>query len=307
MTPLTLNLNFAGVEIGLDLQDRVVAALPLCRDWFAGFFAAANKSRFHVHVACLDIAAASPEFRRRMKLPVTEALLPVAELVKELPQCRIDPSKTSTSMAARCFDGLLLFDSASGEGRIWLTNPGSGRFRPLHRLLWMYFAMALGDTGRFFVHCAAVESAGKAYLFWGESGAGKSTVAALLKDARLLSDDGPILARRGDAVVAYPSPFRQQGIKKHQAFCDPAAGAEIAGFYFLEKDRRLYLQPTQPQHAFAEILRRHVHFFDYLSSAARAKAFEMLHAAVASLPQYRLHFPRHAHLWPLLKGGSNQL
>jgi len=294
----TLQLAEAAVDIVL--EERAVSALPLCRRWFEGFFTDPGDRRARVRVGLLEADAVSPALRRLLQAPVMEAWLSTEDLVKALPRNAIDPLPVSRIRAARCLDGLLLFDDATCEGRIWLTHSGAGCLRPLHRLLWMYFAMALGETARFFVHCAAVESNGRAHLFWGNSGAGKSTVAALLKGGRILSDDAPIVARKEEKLAVYPSPYRQWTAAEDAAVCKPAAAAAIGGFYLLHQDRRLFLENLPRRQVFAEILQRHVHFFEYLSANARLKAFEMLYAAAAGVPAYRLHFPLNADLWPLL-------
>lgn len=300
MNAIDLTLQLAQVDIGIALRGRAAAALPLLRNWFDGFLSTTDSGRCRVRVDVFDLHRASPAFRRRLNEPVVEALLPVAELLNELPSSVIGPSRAQTTTAARCLDGLLLFDSVTAAGRIWLTHPGNGCFRPLHRLLWMYLAMALGESQRCFVHCAAVERRGTAYLFWGDSGAGKSTVAGLLKDGRILSDDGPILAHGDDQCVVYPSPFRQSSEPGGNRCCESGAPGRIGGLYLLAQDRRLFLETVSRRRAFAEILRRHVHFFDYLSANARKTIFEMLYALVTSAPVHRLHFPLQADLWPLL-------
>ena len=65
----------------------------------------------------------------------------------------------------------------------------------------------LRQRGRYLVHAAGVvDPAGRAWLLSGDSGSGKSTLAYAL--ARIgwaaLGDDGVLIERRGDGLVAHP-------------------------------------------------------------------------------------------------------
>lgn len=64
----------------------------------------------------------------------------------------------------------------------------------------------LAQLGRFVLHGSAIEMGGRAVIFIGETGAGKSTLAASLQRAghRLMGDDAVIVTERRDAFVAEP-------------------------------------------------------------------------------------------------------
>lgn len=61
------------------------------------------------------------------------------------------------------------------------------------------------------VHASSVYMNGKSYLFWGKSGTGKSTHAALwmkqYAGCHLLNDDNPVIRVRDNRVVAYGTPW----------------------------------------------------------------------------------------------------
>ena len=66
-----------------------------------------------------------------------------------------------------------------------------------HNLLRWYFPRPLLQAGGFLMHAAGVIRDGRGYLFFGQSGAGKSTAASLIRhsdpSARVIGDDGVII------------------------------------------------------------------------------------------------------------------
>lgn len=78
-------------------------------------------------------------------------------------------------------------------------------------LLWLPYAFTAIEQEAVPVHCSCVVSEGKAYLFLGESGTGKSTHTRLwmqhVEGARLLNDDCPILTLRVGRPWVYGSPW----------------------------------------------------------------------------------------------------
>ena len=81
----------------------------------------------------------------------------------------------------------------------------------LSSLLRIAFAQAILAHGAVSVHAAAVQCGGRAYLFMGQSGTGKSTHASLwvrhLPGTELLNDDNPTVRVVGDTVFAYGTPW----------------------------------------------------------------------------------------------------
>lgn len=76
-----------------------------------------------------------------------------------------------------------------------------------HLLLDQALPVALASAGALVLHASAVCLDGRAVLFMGEGGAGKSTLAALLGSAGcpVLADDGVLLEESGGEIRAVPS------------------------------------------------------------------------------------------------------
>jgi hypothetical protein len=115
-------------------------------------------------------------------------------------------------------------------------QPGSGRKKivdlplvyPLDQLLLMHF---LATRKGILTHAAGIARGGKAFLFPGASGAGKSTFAQLLAEAgkgRLLSDERMIVREVGGELRAFGTPWAgTAGIARN-------GSAPLAGIYFLK-------------------------------------------------------------------------
>ena len=96
-------------------------------------------------------------------------------------------------------------------------------------LRWVVADLAL-DRGGFVLHAAGLAKDGKAYLFFGHSGAGKSTATeiSLRETAGVLplSDDLVLVLRQGERFVAATTPFwgsLPQQVKERGSY--PLAGA----------------------------------------------------------------------------------
>ena len=77
--------------------------------------------------------------------------------------------------------------------------------------LWMMFGVVIAPKGGIAVHTSVISCEGRAALFLGESGTGKSTHTRLWREniagASLLNDDSPILRVVDDEVRIYGSPW----------------------------------------------------------------------------------------------------
>jgi len=62
-------------------------------------------------------------------------------------------------------------------------------------------------AGGFFLHSCGIENGGKAYLFFGSSGMGKSAVATLTPGLQVLSDDIIYVAAKEWGFMAFSTPF----------------------------------------------------------------------------------------------------
>lgn len=97
------------------------------------------------------------------------------------------------------------WDPAERRGRIRQSaNPYS-----IDCVLRIVHTLVLAQQGSFLVHAAsAIRNGGRAFLFAGVSGAGKTTISRLAPpDVTLLTDEISYVRRQGEGYVAYGTPF----------------------------------------------------------------------------------------------------
>ncbi len=155
-------------------------------------------------------------------------LLPAGEMLPDVPLRLVD-------MAASGMGMMRLFSTPDGRYRLRIGRTPGG---PVHEmesttdfltsravvrmddaqagqviglLLRMAFAQAVLLNGGVLIHASAVHVGGKAYLFMGKSGTGKSTHASLWQKAvagcELLNDDSPAIRIIDGIAFAYGTPW----------------------------------------------------------------------------------------------------
>jgi hypothetical protein len=107
------------------------------------------------------------------------------------------------------------------------------------------------------VHAASAIRDGKAFLFSGVSGAGKTTISRLAPpDATLLTDEISYVRRVGDGYVAYGTPFAGE-------LAEPGENvqAPIATLFFLEQGPENRIEDVGSASVAARALLRNILFF----------------------------------------------
>ena len=95
------------------------------------------------------------------------------------------------------------WDPVARRGRIRQSaNPYS-----LDTVLRIVHTLVLAREGGFLVHASSAVRNGKAFLFAGVSGAGKTTISRLARDANVLTDEISYVRKEADGYYAYGTPF----------------------------------------------------------------------------------------------------
>jgi hypothetical protein len=116
---------------------------------------------------------------------------------------------------------------------------------------WQFYR-ALLDFNGLYLHSSAIEWEGKAYLFSGPSGMGKSTHTRLWQsiypDARVFNDDKPALRRLDDRWFAYGTPWcGKDGININMK-------VPLAGICFLRRGQDNAIRRLSPLEASVQII-----------------------------------------------------
>ena len=182
------------------------------------------------------------------------------------------------------------WDPASRTGRIRQTaNPYS-----IDAVLRIVHTLVLARQGGFLLHSASAIRNGKAFLFAGVSGAGKTTISRLAPpDATLLTDEISYVRKRGEGYTAFGTPFTGELAKLGENVSAP-----IAALYLLAQGPENRIDPVEPAEA-ARSLLANVLFFaedEELVQSLFHSAFEF----VSRVPVSRLTFVPDARVWELI-------
>lgn len=205
-----------------------------------------------------------------------------------------------------------------------------------HTLLHMILPQVLALRGEVMLHAACVVIDGRAHLFAGPSGIGKSTLAAGFARAgcRVLAEDVVrVAATPGGHYVAYPSypgarlregSFLLEGVRKgqrasrlglpkHRVYWDDTASplepVRLGGLHFLARGRIVapQFEAIAPSLAMTKVLEST--FMQALPVAVRARAgFERTLQLLRAVPCDTLRYRRSpAHFEQLLRGIAQKL
>ena len=159
--------------------------------------------------------------------------------------------------------------------------------RILHTLL-------LAAEGGFLLHASSAVRNGKAFLFSGVSGAGKTTISRLAPaDVAVLTDEASYIRKTESGYVAYGTPFAGELGKPGKNISAP-----IEMLYLLDKAAENYITPLRPVDAVQRLM-RNILFFSHDEELIR----QVFHAAclfVAAVPVYRLSFFPDERVWELI-------
>jgi hypothetical protein len=178
----------------------------------------------------------------------------------------------------------LVIDETRTRGRLQLPDgaPFSLHY-PLDELLFQHH---LARHGGMEVHAVGIAWKGRALLFCGQSGAGKTTTARLWRrhrpPAEVLSDDRMIVRRRGDRLWAFGTPWHGSG-----RFASPR-GLPLGGIYFLARGRRSSITPLPVPAAAAELFARS--FPPPWEAAGITRVLDLCARVAAEVPCARLRF-----------------
>jgi hypothetical protein len=183
------------------------------------------------------------------------------------------------------------WDPDSGRGRVKQTpNPYS-----LDSVLRILHSLILAERGGFLLHAASAICDGRAYLFSGVSGAGKTTMTRLAPPGISLLTDEISYVRPGDhGYSAYGTPFAGELAKAGENCTAP-----VSVLFFLEKGPENRIDEILPAEAVRRLMRNILFFAD-----ERELVEKLLATAcdfVARVPIRRLTFYPDARVWDAIR------
>jgi len=189
-----------------------------------------------------------------------------------------------------------LIDETKGKG--YLTLSSTQPVEEVEYFLRVAYALLAFQSGGIMLHAAGVVRDEKAYLFFGHSGSGKTTVARLSPNDTVLNDDlvllMPVHPAEGGGWRVFGTPFWNPT----QVRPTPA-NAPLAALYRLVQDKKVYLQGISTSEAIAELISNVP-----VIPADPVRSLELLtrlHKILQAVPAHKLHFLPDDSFWGVVE------
>ena len=183
------------------------------------------------------------------------------------------------------------WDPVARRGRIRQSaNPYS-----IDTVLRIVHTLVLAREGGFLVHAASAVRNGRAFLFAGVSGAGKTTISRLAPpDVHVLTDEISYVRKEGDGYFAYGTPFAGDLARAGENLRAP-----LAAVYLLAQGPENRIEPVGAADA-ARGLLTNILFFAEDAELVQA-VFRSALDFVERVPVRRLTFVPDARVWELIR------
>jgi hypothetical protein len=259
-----ITLEIGGMPILLHLQDTSFRQLLALR--YAGFVGSASPPKFEFDIELTAPLADDPD---------EEVCVQMRNGVWQL----------------RRGDFRADWDPRAGRGHIRQSaNPYS-----IDSVLRIVHTLILAPAGGFLLHSAAAIRNGRAFLFSGVSGAGKTTISRLAPpDVTLLTDEVSYVRRDQEGYHACGTPFAGE-----LARVGENCSAPIDCLFFLEHGPENRLEPLAKSEATRRLM-RNVLFFADDSDLVRS-VFESACEFVDRIPIQRLTFVPDSRAWSMIQ------
>lgn len=183
----------------------------------------------------------------------------------------------------------------------WSPASGCGRIRQTataystDSVLRIIHTLVLAKSGGFLMHAASAIRNGKAFLFAGESGAGKTTISSLAPaDVSLLTDEISYIRNVHGRYIAFGTPFTGDLGKPGEN-----TSAPVAALYLLAKGRENSIKPLGAAEAGRAVLANML-FFAEDPEMVRL-VFQTACDFVHGVPVFRLTFVPDSRVWELIQ------
>jgi hypothetical protein len=258
---------------------------------------------FTIQVDCHETEAWFPVLRERYAeflVPAhTGPVSPAIQITLRIPDTSSDPSGHKVFhfsppggfFSAPGWEGVLDFSSGTG----WVRPASAYYVEELDYFLRVACALQAFRTGGLLFHAAGIVRDAKAYVFFGHSGAGKTTVSRLSGVDHVLNDDLLLLRPEAAGWQVYSTPF----FNPTQVPPRENRSATLTSMFSLVQDQEVYLEtPSQ-----AQLLAELVANIPVVSTDPRATLplIARCQTLLSHVPVYRLHFRKDDSFWACIE------
>jgi hypothetical protein len=259
-----LTLGIGGVLTAIAMRDAALA--DIVRQRYKGF-----------------LSSEEPRWRIALDL---DTVVPPAVPGDVVVRCDGHPAR----LAVERGDFSAILDLDRRCGRVALNAPNEFSIDSFLRIA---YTLALLDVPGLVVHAASLIRGGKAYLFCGRSGAGKTTLTRLSPDATLLSDELSIGTMSNGRVRCHGTPFWGELARAGEDRCAP-----LHAIFFLHHGRRHKADALKSGDALRRLLSTVLFFAREPELTARVLGIAS--TLIESVPSFDLHFRPDAGFWEVV-------
>jgi hypothetical protein len=211
-----------------------------------------------------------------------------------------EPSPANDNLEVKIEAGEWLLQRGDFRAR-WNPHTSQGHIRQscspyaIDCVLRIVHTLILARQGGFLVHAASAIRGGKAFLFSGVSGAGKTTISRLAPlDATLLTDEISYVRREGDRYLACGTPFAGE-----LARVGENQSAPVSALFLLEKGLQNRIEPVGATEAVQRLLRNILFFAD--DRELVKLVFQSACEFASLVPIHRLVFVPDQRVWEIIR------
>src|SRR6185369_13855776 len=245
-----------------------------------------------------DDAQLREMLQRRYRGFLASDRMPQFQLQIELHEGQQEPDADADVEVRRSGDGWAL--RRGDFAATWVNRSGCGRVLQsrnpyaIDSVLRILHSLLLASRGGFLLHAASTIRNGKAFLFSGVSGAGKTTISRLApNDAILLTDEISYVRRTSAAYCACGTPFAGELARSGQN-----CSAPIRTLFFLEKGPEHRIENIESVDAVRRLM-RNILFFAEDGELVKS-VFRSACEFVETVPTRRLVFAPTVEVWDLV-------
>lgn len=162
-----------------------------------------------------------------------------------------------------------------------------------HALMNLYSSFIVDRNWGLLIHSSCVIEKGKAHIFAGHSGAGKSTAARLSYPRELLSDEATLVKITPEGIRIYNSPFRSE--LEAQQFEGDVELASVQMLHQALQNKRIKMGKSD---ALVHLMDK-VFFWPH-SQEETKEILNLMTMLVKQVPVYELHFQKNNTFWELI-------
>lgn len=162
-----------------------------------------------------------------------------------------------------------------------------------HALMNFYSAYILHNNWGLLIHSSCVVEEGKAHIFTGRSGAGKSTAAKLSAPRVLLSDEASILKVSPEGITVFNSPFRSELEVTGKETSTPLVSIQLLRQALFNSRKQL-----KKSDAVLNLMDKVFYWVHYPEETK--KIMSMLMSLVDKVAVFELHFQKDDTFWELI-------